>query len=245
MSLLKNGTNLWLYPTKYYLFEEVFQMKNKKFLRYIGKVLSYIKCNTRTRKLIREDLYTSLSEKSNETGENDPIKLMGEPREVAREFISNLDLKESGGFEYRTNLEIFGIPIIHISSKPWGVTKGIIAIGNIAIGFIAIGRISIGVLSCGAVSLGIVAALGAVSLSLLLSIGAVAIAQHFAIGAVAVANIALGEVADGIVSIYRSNGSGDIMIKLPADKESIKEAILKIYPNINEYILQIFLRAGT
>jgi len=231
-------------------------MKNKKFLRYIGKVLSYIKCNSRTRKLIREDLYTNLSEKSDETGENDPIKLMGEPGEVAREFISNLDLKESGGFEYRTNLELFGIPIIHISMKPWGITKGIIAIGNIAVGFIAIGRISIGVLSCGAVSLGIVASLGAVSLSLLLSIGAVAVAygfsigavavaQHFAIGAVAVANIALGDVSDGIVSIYRSSGSGDIMIKLPADKETIKEAILKIYPNINEYILQIFLRAGS
>jgi len=216
-------------------------MKNKKFLRYIGKVLSYIKCNSRTRKLIREDLYTNLSEKSDETGENDPIKLMGEPGEVAREFISNLDLKESGGFEYRTNLELFGIPIIHISMKPWGITKGII---------------SIGVLSCGAVSLGIVASLGAVSLSLLLSIGAVAVAygfsigavavaQHFAIGAVAVANIALGDVSDGIVSIYRSSGSGDIMIKLPADKETIKEAILKIYPNINEYILQIFLRAGS
>jgi hypothetical protein len=241
-------------------------MKNKKFLRYIGKVLSYIKCNSRTRKLIREDLYTNLSVKYNETGENDPIKLMGEPREVAREFISNLDLKESGGFEYRTNLEIFGIPIIHISLKPYGITKGIIAIGNIAIGFIAIGRISIGVLSCGAISVGILASLGAVSISLLLSIGAVAvaygfsigavaiaqhfaigavaIAQHFAIGAVAVANIALGDVSDGIVSIYRSSGSGDIMIKLPADKETIKEAILKIYPNINEYILQIFMKAG-
>ena len=230
-------------------------MKNKKFLRYIGKVLSYIKCNRRTRKLIREDLYTNLTEKSNETGENDPIKLMGEPREVAREFISNLDLKESGGFEYRTNLEIFGIPIIHISLKPWGITRGIIAIGNIAIGFIAIGRISIGVLSCGAISVGILASLGAVSISLLLSIGAVAvaygfsigavaIAQHFAIGAVAAANIALGDVSDGIVSIYRSSGSGDIMIKLPADKETIKEAILKIYPNINEYILQIFMKAG-
>jgi hypothetical protein len=230
-------------------------MKNKKFLRYIGKVLSYIKCNSRTRKLIREDLYTNLSEWSGETGENDPIKLMGEPREVAREFIANLELKESGGFEYRTNLEIFGIPLFHISLKSSGITKGIIAIGNIAIGFIAIGRISIGVLSFGAVSLGLAASFGAVSLSLLLSvgavavayvfsIGAVAVAHHFAIGAVAVANIALGEVADGIVSIYRSNGSGDIMIKLPADQETIKEAILKVYPNINEYILQIFLRAG-
>ncbi|UCH96319.1 MAG: hypothetical protein JSV88_05550 [Candidatus Aminicenantes bacterium] len=230
-------------------------MKNKKFLRYTSRVLSYIQCNAKTRKLIREDLYTNLSIKSDESGEDDPIKLMGDPREVAREFISNLDLKESGGFEYQTNTKLFGIPILHINLKPSGITKGIIAIGNIAIGFIAIGRISIGVFSCGAISVGILASLGAVSLALLLSIGAVAIsygfslgavaiATHFAIGAVAVANIALGDVSDGIVSIYRSSGSGEIMIKIPADKETIKEAILKIYPNIHEYILQIFLRCS-
>lgn len=230
-------------------------MKNKKFLRYISKVLSYIKCNAKTRKLIREDLYTNLSIKSNEVGEDDPIKLMGDPKEVAKEFISNLNLKESIGFEYRTNLGLFGIPIFHINLKPSGIAKGIVAIGNIAIGFISIGRISIGVFSCGAIAVGILASLGAVSLALLLSIGAialsygfsigaVAIAKHFAIGAIAKANIALGEVSDGIVSIYKSSGSGDIMIKLPADKATIKEAILKAYPNINEYILQIFLRFG-
>lgn len=230
-------------------------MKNKMFLRYIRKVLSYIKCNARTRKLIREDLYTNLSIRSDETGEDNPTKLMGDAKEVASEFIANLNLKESSGFEYRTNLELFGIPIIHINLKPGGIAKGIVAIGNIAIGIISIGKIAIGAFGFGAISVGLLAAIGAVSLSLLLSmgavalsyglsIGAVAIAGHFAIGAVAVANIALGDVSEGIVSIYRSSGSGDIMIKLPAEKETIKQAILEIYPNLNKYILQLFIWSG-
>ena len=62
-------------------------MKNFKFTNFTKKVLSYIDCNSKTRKLIMEDLYSNLLIKFEETGENDPVKLMGKPEKVAKEFI--------------------------------------------------------------------------------------------------------------------------------------------------------------
>ena len=74
-----------------------------------------------------------------------------------------------------------------------------------------------------------------------LVIGAVAMAEHFAIGAYAHANIALGNTTKGMVNIFKESGSGDILIKLPAEKEVVIDAIRSVYPNIKEFILNFFL----
>lgn len=241
-------------------------MKNKQFLKYINRVLGYINCDGKTKKMIREDLYENLSMKAEETNETDPVRLMGEPRETAREFIENLELTESAGYEYRTALELFGVPLVHINLKRSGTAKGFIAIGSLAIGLIAIGRYALGVISLGALSAGVVGAFGAIASSLLfsagglalscgvsvgavalsygVSAGAVAVAKHYAMGAVAVADVAMGNTCYGTVSIFTSHGSGDVLVQLPAAKEAITGAILKVYPDAHEFIVRIFASAG-
>ncbi len=227
-------------------------MKNYKFVNYTKKVLSYIDCSSKTRKLINEDLYSNLLIRSEETGENDPVKLMGKPEKVAMEFIENMELERSKGFEYISGLSVFGIPLLHINIKRGGIAKGIIAIGNIALGLIALGNISIGLISIGAVSLAIFLSIGAFALSIGLSIGAFAASYFFSIGAAAFANdfaigayadakIAMGEVTKGVVSIYKDHGAGEVLIKLPASKEVIIDAIKNVYPDINNIFYKLFI----
>jgi hypothetical protein len=108
------------------------------------------------------------------------------------------------GFEYRSEMEILGWPLVHITkgydpnTGKLLVSKGVIAIGEIAIGAlavggfalgglavggmavgaIALGGLAIGVLSAGGIALGGFAAAGAVSYSLVYAIGVFAHAQY-------------------------------------------------------------------
>ena len=108
------------------------------------------------------------------------------------------------GFEYRSEMEILGWPLVHITKgydpKTGNllVSKGVVAIGEIAIGVlavggfalgglavggmavgaIALGGLAIGVLSAGGIALGGFAAAGAVSYSLVYAIGVFAHAQY-------------------------------------------------------------------
>lgn len=108
------------------------------------------------------------------------------------------------GFEYRSNIEIFGLPLIHITkghnpqTGARRVSKGIIAIGEIAIGFLAIGGfalgfiaigglgigaiafggLALGLISAGGIALGVLAAAGGVAYSLMFAVGALAYAQY-------------------------------------------------------------------
>jgi hypothetical protein len=72
--------------------------------------------------------------------------------------------KKSDGFEYRSRISIFGIPLVHICSKTDPETgrvkpaKGIIAIGGVATGAIAAGGVT-----RGAVLMGVIDAGGAVT----------------------------------------------------------------------------------
>ena len=227
-------------------------MKNYKFVNYTKKVLSYIDCSSKTRKLIHEDLYSNLMIRSGETKETDPIKIMGKPEKVAMEFIENMDLERSKGFEYISKLNIYGIPLLHISLKRGGIAKGIIAIGNIALGVIALGNISLGLIGIGAVSFALLLSIGAVAVSVGLSIGAfaasyffslgaAAFANDFAIGAYSHANIAYGAVSNGVIAIFQDHGYGEVLIKLPATKEVIIDAIKNVYPDINNIFYKLFI----
>jgi hypothetical protein len=113
-------------------------------------------------------------------------------------------LPANPGFEYRSEMEILGWPLVHITkgydpkTGKQLVSKGVIAFGEIAIGVLAVGGfalgglaiggmavgliafggLAIGVLSAGGIALGGLAAVGGVAYSLVYAIGALAHAQY-------------------------------------------------------------------
>jgi hypothetical protein len=107
-----------------------------------------------------------------------------------------------GGYEYRSQTELFGLPLVHINqgaNMRTGlprIARGIIALGNIAMGFfavggialggIAIGGISLGVLALGGIALGVIT-LGGLSMGLLVAIGGLAISFFVGVGGLALA----------------------------------------------------------
>jgi hypothetical protein len=106
------------------------------------------------------------------------------------------------GYEWRSQLELFGWPLIHIASgfdpetgRP-RIAKGIIAMGNIAVGLVALGGLAVGGLAIGGLSLGVLAsggiaiggaALGGMALAVFLAIGGMALSGSYAVGGLALA----------------------------------------------------------
>jgi len=93
------------------------------------------------------------------------------------------------GYEYRSEQEILGWPLIHIASgvnPETGlprVARGVIAIGNFAVGLVAIGGFAVGGLVLSGIGLGLVA-LGGVAIGGVAA-GGVALGLFFAAGGVA------------------------------------------------------------
>lgn len=109
------------------------------------------------------------------------------------------------GKRYRSNLMMFGIPLIHIAlgpheDGPRGRARGIVAIGDIATGVFALGGIARGVFAIGGLAVGLVA-LGGMAIGLLTCLGGLAIGGlavgGFAGGVVAHGGFAAGGIADG------------------------------------------------
>lgn len=110
------------------------------------------------------------------------------------------------GYEYRSPLELFGWPLLHIAygydartGQP-RVARGIIAIGNIAIGGIAVGGIALGGLVLGGLGLGVfvfggvavgAVAFGGLALALYLAVGGLAASLMYAAGGLAIAPYAI------------------------------------------------------
>lgn len=106
------------------------------------------------------------------------------------------------GYEYKSEVELFGWPLIHIAQgydpqtlRP-RVARGIIAIGNAAIGVFALGGLAIGWFAFGGLSLGIIAlggvalggiGVGGVAIGLLLAAGGLALSSAYAVGGLALA----------------------------------------------------------
>ncbi len=86
-------------------------------------------------------------------------------------FSRAYGIKGYVGYEFISKKTIAGLPITHINTHPFGVAKGIIAIGNVAVGLLAIGGVSIGLFSFGGVAL----SLGGLSASLFSAFGGLAI----------------------------------------------------------------------
>jgi hypothetical protein len=113
-------------------------------------------------------------------------------------------------FEYISDEEINGLPLIHINlgthletGRP-RVAKGILAIGNIALGIVSIGGAAVGIVALGGLGLGIVSlagfAIGVVAL------GGVALGYEFALGAVALSTqVAIGVLSSGLSVFDRAS----------------------------------------
>jgi len=111
------------------------------------------------------------------------------------------------GYEYKSRIDLFGWPLVHITQgidtstgRP-RVAKGIIAIGNLAVGVIAIGGIALGGITFGGMSLGLAAlgglafgviTVGGLSVGLAFAVGGAAFSLMYAIGGLAVAPSIIG-----------------------------------------------------
>ena len=106
------------------------------------------------------------------------------------------------GYEYKSEAELFGLPLIHIAqgiNPKTGmprVAKGIVAIGNIAIGVFAMGGLAIGGIAFGGGAIGLLSlggfrlggiALGGLSVGLLAAFGGLAVSFGYAMGGLALA----------------------------------------------------------
>jgi len=104
------------------------------------------------------------------------------------------------GYEYRSEAEIFGWPLIHVSGGVNPVTglprvaKGIVAVGNFAIGLFAIGGFALGGITIAGIGLGLVVlagiaiggiAFGGIAMGLFLAVGGLAISFGYAFGGLA------------------------------------------------------------
>ena len=96
------------------------------------------------------------------------------------------------GYEYRSQTEILGIPLVHFTRGPNPrtgapqVARGIIAIGDISIGVFSLGGISLGGLALGGLSVGVIA-LGGLAVALYFAAGGMAIAGSYALGGMGIA----------------------------------------------------------
>lgn len=232
---------------------------NTKFENYTDKVLSRIGVRGRKARQIREDIYASLIEKQQITGENEPEVLMGNPQDVAEEFRENLGIEDEvfrrgyvywHEYEYISKGTLFGMPLVHVNGRRFGVAKGIIAVGPVAVGVISLGAVSVGVLGIGALSLGLLLAVGGAAFSGMLSVGGLAVsglaslggfaaAKCFAVGGFAAADIAVGGVTKGIVGVFNQRGTGTYVFKSPANASEVITAVKQVYPNIGKFALRI------
>jgi hypothetical protein len=112
------------------------------------------------------------------------------------------------GYEYRSAAQIWGWPLVHVTSgidpttRRKRVAKGIIAIGDVAIGGVAIGGMAVGGVAIGGGALGLIA-LGGGAIGVLLALGGVAV------GGLAYGGLAIGAVAAGGGAIgYYACGGG-------------------------------------
>ena len=105
-------------------------------------------------------------------------------------------------YEYKSEAELFGVPLIHIAqgvdpqTGAPRIARGIIAIGNIAVGGFAMGGLAVGGITIGGASVGVFALggvalggviVGGVSIGALLAVGGLAVSAAYAIGGLALA----------------------------------------------------------
>jgi hypothetical protein len=228
----------------------------KKIKRFVNSVMLRIAADRETKKRMEKDIVSVVRNKTFDSGTSDLAKILGSPAEFARNYLDEVrnaypkaryvggsGLRMRSGFEFTSKTAFKGIPLVQINTKPFGIAKGVIAIGNVAVGVIAIGGISIGVVSAGGISLALSLAMGGIATSLWVAVGGLAVALYTAIGGLAIAydiaiggaamannyslggfasaRVAVGGEARGFIAIYQQKGIGEHLLRLPATGHQI------------------------
>lgn len=127
------------------------------------------------------------------------------------EFLDGRATRPMGyrGYEYRSKIHWFGLPLLHIAGGRDPVTglprvaKGIIAIGDIAVGGFALGGLAAGGIAIGGLSLGIIGiggivaggiAVGGIALGVGFAAGGMAVSAAYAVGGLALAPHAISSL---------------------------------------------------
>ncbi len=141
------------------------------------------------------------------------------------------DFGTDSGFEWRSGLEIFGFPLIHIAvgrdaNGKLRVAKGIIAIGQFAIGLITIAQFGVGLIfGLGQFMVGLV------------TIAQFAIGIFFVLGQFAIGYVVIGQVAFGWYALCQFGFAEHIWSTKIKDPEAIE-----FFRHLLERIVQIFSR---
>jgi hypothetical protein len=104
--------------------------------------------------------------------------------------------------EYRSNLDLFGLPLVHYTRGRCPetgrriVAKGVFAFGRIACGVFAFGHAALGVVAFGQLALGLLLGLGQASTGLV-AVGQIAVGFFFGLGQFATGYVSIGQMALG------------------------------------------------
>jgi len=238
---------------------------NKRFENYVEQVVSVIPYSQKRANIIRKKLIKTLEEKNAQTGEQDPVILMGPVDDVAKklrnEFLETIPLNNP--YEYKSKTTFMGLPLVHINRRYGGVAKGIIAIGSVSIGVVALGAVSIGLLAFGGISLGLIVALGGVAagglgalgglaLSLLYAFGGAAISLSASFGGFALSSniavggyasgkeLAIGGIANGRICIFNQSGTGEHLFNISEyTSEELIHSLKLLKPDISDFMENI------
>ncbi|GAU77947.1 hypothetical protein [Fusibacter sp. 3D3] len=239
-------------------------MKIRAFERYVNQIINQIPTSYKVRRRIKMDLLETLYAQAEATDVKDPIEAMGPVAEVAREFTENLlehQIKK-GHYqsEFKSEVNFFGIPLIHVIRGNLGTAFGIIAIGPKSVGLISVGGLALGIVSFGGLSVGMITfggialgynlAIGGMAISKVLAVGGLAVANTLAIGGLAISKeVAIGGQASGVLMGYTDtfkalHGKEIYAFRLPAQSEAFMLKVRSLYPNMNaflKWLIQLFL----
>lgn len=221
--------------------------------RYVKDVLSHMSVDRKMKMRIHEDLMELVIDRCHKD-EMDPVDYLGSPAEMAKDFMegmgSQYNIREKR--EYKSDAQIFGIPIVHINYEQNGVAKGIFAVGGVSIGVFSFGGLSLGIFGFGGLSLTLLTSIGGISVSGGMAIGGLAvggiiaaggaaISSMLAMGGLAIGKLAIGDVTRGLINIYQSSGTGQYLFRLPLENtESVLAVIREEFPRMPEFIFEGF-----
>jgi predicted Ser/Thr protein kinase len=136
-------------------------------------------------------------------------------------------LRRGPGVDYRTEMELFGWPLVHVATGidpktgRQRVAKGIIAMGDIAVGGVALGGMACGIIAFGGLAGGLITFAGA-SFGLLLAVGGAAIGLGFSCGGLAIGSVAMGGMAIGYYGFGGSALAVHGMSGMGKDPEAVR-----------------------
>ncbi len=149
---------------------------------------------------------------------------------------SRIAAKDGSGFEWRSNAEFYGYPLVHIAfgqdaNGKRRVAKGVIAIGQFGIGLITFAQVGIGFLfGFGQLMIGLTA------------ISQVAITLLFGIGQLATGYVAIGQIVFGYYGLCQVGLAQYLWSPQHADPKAVyffKNLLNEIY-RILPFLKQIF-----